>query len=1182
MSDAAGTKASPAVHDSRPLDRGLAVLLDLSRRIASSGGVEATLRAVVDTVVPALADSATIDLVDEGRITRHAAAIAAPHDALAPALRALSLPDALTAPIRTGAPLWSSARDDLPAELATTPESAQLHAAIGTRAVLAVPLRTHDEVFGVLTLGRRSERSELSDAHVEIAMAVAIRAGLAIGATRAQLQERRAREAAERNATRLESLRRLAIDIAGASTAHDVLHAISGHARTLLGAQRAGFALPSARPGWLELVGSSALANEATRRRWETFPIDATLPLAVAFREGRARLHESSASMLEAYPDLAAYPDVARVSAVAAVPLRSTDRVIGSMVLGFEASRTFDADDVALLDMLASQTATVLERVSLYERSLREAEHQRLLARASDLLASSLDYARTLRAMVELAIPSFADWSAVDLFEERSVRRVAVHHADPAKVELVRTMFERWPTPRAQIDAFVASGQPILIREMTDELLVQGAQLLDDGRGDDEYLRLSRELGLRSYLSAPIRVRGEVRGAITFAWAESPRYYGDDDVEVALDLARRAGTALEHATLYAEVRAAERQAEKSRHLFEQMASASPDTIFLVDAKTGRNVYVNRFLGHDVEWIRGLGPALLPTLVHPDDLPGVLDRMSRIPTMRDGDHLEESYRMRHADGSYRWLDVRSVVFTRDEDGHPAELLGVARDVSAERARDEALRRSEETHRLATQAVRGLVYEWDFDTGSVHRSPGIRDIVGFDVDEVPTDPSWWRDRIHPDDVQHADARWQQLQREQTEVADTEYRVLHRDGSYRHVWDRGCVLRDASGRVVRLVGCTIDVTERVRARDAIQEADRRKTEFLALLGHELRNPLAAIRSAVQVLELLGPPEPRMTRARGVIVRQVGHMARLLDDLLDLSRIARGKLSLELQPVDLREIVRDCVEDHRLEIERSGASLALEVPREEISSAGDPTRLAQVLGNLLHNAAKFTSPGGHIDVALRVDDGRAVLSVRDDGIGIAPTAIERIFEPFVQDERRTDRSQGGLGLGLALVRGLVELHGGTVRAQSEGHGHGAELTITLPLREPAPAEEPAVAPCEARPRRVLIVEDNEDAAEMLRLVLESGGHQVEVAHTGSEALARARALAPEVVLCDIGLPGLMDGYDVARALRSDAITKGARLVALTGYGQEEDQRRAIDAGFDRHVTKPVDPRALGSLVGS
>ncbi|AKF07237.1 PAS domain-containing protein [Sandaracinus amylolyticus] len=1180
MSDAPGRRITPSVHDSRPLDRGLAVLLDLSRRIASSGGVDATLRAVVDTVVPALADNATIDLLDDdGTTTRHAAAIAPPHDAHTPALRALALEAALAATLRTGAPLWSSASGGAPPEeLASTPESARLHAALGTRAVLAVPLRTHDGVFGVLTLGRRADRSELSDAHVEIAMAVAIRAGLAIGATRAQLQERRAREAAERNASRLESLRRLAIDIAGASTAHDVLEAISGHARTLLGAQRAGFALPSVRPGWLELVASDALAHEATRARWATFPIGAPLPLAVAFREGRALLHETQASMLEAYPDLAAYHDMKHVSAAVAVPLRSTDRVIGAMVLGFEAPHRFDADDVALVETIASQTATVLERVSLYERSLREAERQRLLARASELLASSLDYARTLRAMAELAIPTFADWSAVDLFDDDgTVRRVAVHHADPAKVELVRSMFERWPTPRAQIDAFIASAQPILIPEMTDDVLVQGAQ------GDAEYLRLSRELELRSYLSAPIRVRGEVRGAITFAWAESPRYYGEDDVEVALDLARRAGTALEHATLYTEVRAAERQAEMSRRLFEQMASASPDTIFVVDAKTGRNVYVNRFLDHGVEWVRSLGPALLPTLVHPDDLPGVLDRMSRIPTMRDGEALEESYRMRHADGSYRWLDVRSVVFTRDEEGRPAELLGVARDVTIERARDEALRRSEETHRLATQAVRGLVYEWDFETASVHRSPGIRDIVGFDVDEVPTDPSWWRDRIHPDDVHHADARWQQLQREETEVADTEYRVLHRDGSYRHVWDRACVLRDdASGRVLRLVGCTIDVTERVRARNAIEEADRRKTEFLALLGHELRNPLAAISSAVQVLELLGPPEPRLTRARGVIVRQVGHMARLLDDLLDLSRIARGKLSLELQPLDLCELVRDCVEDHRSEIERSGASLALELPSEAMSSAGDPTRLAQVLGNLLHNAAKFTSPGGHIDVALRADDGRAVLSVRDDGIGIAPAAIERIFEPFVQDERRTDRSQGGLGLGLALVRGLVELHGGTVRAQSEGHGRGAELTITLPLREPAPSAELASAPAETRPRRVLIVEDNEDAAEMLRMVLESGGHHVEVAHTGSEAIARARALAPEVVLCDIGLPGVMDGYDVARALRRDAATKGARLVALTGYGQEEDQRRAMDAGFDRHVTKPVDPRALGSLVGS
>jgi CheY-like chemotaxis protein/two-component sensor histidine kinase len=375
--------------------------------------------------------------------------------------------------------------------------------------------------------------------------------------------------------------------------------------------------------------------------------------------------------------------------------------------------------------------------------------------------------------------------------------------------------------------------------------------------------------------------------------------------------------------------------------------------------------------------------------------------------------------------------------------------------------------------------------------------------------------------------------------------------------------------------------DVTEWRRAEERLREADRRKDEFLAMLSHELRNPLAPIRNALYILDRTDPASPQARRAKEVANRQIGHLTRLVDDLLDVTRIARGKIELRRARVDLALLARRTAEDYRELMQDRELALALEIPAHPLVLSGDETRLAQVLGNLLSNAAKFTPPGGQVTVSVAEEGGRAVVRVRDTGAGISPEILPSLFEPFSQGQQTLARSEGGLGLGLALVRGLAALHGGEVHASSEGPGRGAEFVVELPLspaearRTPVPA--PA-APAAARRRRILVVDDNRDAADTLAELVRMLGHEAATAFDGPGALSAARADPPDVVLCDIGLPG-MDGYAVARALRAEMGAR-VRLVAVSGYAQAEDRERALDAGFDAHVAKPADPERIAQVL--
>ena len=417
------------------------------------------------------------------------------------------------------------------------------------------------------------------------------------------------------------------------------------------------------------------------------------------------------------------------------------------------------------------------------------------------------------------------------------------------------------------------------------------------------------------------------------------------------------------------------------------------------------------------------------------------------------------------------------------------------------------------------------------------------------------------------------------------DSERRVRRRAQAERLLAERSRLEAERAAATARAsLAALHESEERHRVLvEALREADRRKDEFLAILSHELRNPLAPVRNSLYVLGRAAPGSEQARRAERVIERQIVHMTRLIDDLLDVTRISRGKIHLQHGPVEVGELVHRAAEDHRSVFEQGGVTLGVDLPTEPVWVDGDGTRLAQVVGNLLHNAAKFTDRGGQVQVSVSIGErGHACIRVRDTGMGIAPEVLPSLFDPFMQADRTLTRSRGGLGLGLSLVKGLVELHGGNVRGESDGPGHGATFTIELPAREPAALNGAASVPREEhRCGRILVIEDNPDAAASLAEALALGRRnvQVEVAHSGPEGIEKARSFEPEVILCDLGLPG-MNGFEVARALRADPEHRAKILIALTGYASPEDRRLSRAAGFDRHLAKPLDLKTLNRLL--
>ena len=473
-------------------------------------------------------------------------------------------------------------------------------------------------------------------------------------------------------------------------------------------------------------------------------------------------------------------------------------------------------------------------------------------------------------------------------------------------------------------------------------------------------------------------------------------------------------------------------------------------------------------------------------------------------------------------------------------------------------------------IISKDLDGVIMSWN---------RGAQQLFGYTAEEAIGKPVTM---LIPDD--HLDEEPQILRRIRSGESVDHYETVRRrkDGTLIDISLTVSPLRDAAGRIIGASKIARDITQRKRAEDELRESDRRKTEFLATLAHELRNPLAPIRNAVQVLRRTGGSGENVLPATEMMERQVGHMVRLVDDLLDVSRISHGRIELRRERIELGSVIHHAVEAVRPLAECSGVDLIVTTPPQPMYLNADATRLAQVLENLLNNACKFTGQSGRIWLSVEQEGEHAVIRVRDAGIGIATDQLTRIFDMFTQVDTSLERPVSGLGIGLSLVKGLVEMHGGTVEAHSAGVGHGSEFTVRLPLAREASPElpEPTVSELTiTTPRRVLVVDDNQDSAESLALLLKLAGHETHIAYDGLEAVQAAAAFRPDVVLLDLGLPK-MNGYEAARRMRAQSRNNGMVLVALTGWGQEEDRQKSRAAGFDAHIVKPVDPAVLSKLL--
>jgi PAS domain S-box-containing protein len=519
-----------------------------------------------------------------------------------------------------------------------------------------------------------------------------------------------------------------------------------------------------------------------------------------------------------------------------------------------------------------------------------------------------------------------------------------------------------------------------------------------------------------------------------------------------------------------------------------------------------------------------------------------------------------------------------------DGSPALVGGMAIDVTDRLRADKVLAESEERFRQLAENINEVFWMSDAQTTQLlYISPAYERVWGRSCQSLYENPRSFMDAVHPEDQSHVRTAVLENQR-RGEPTDKEYRVVRPDGSIRWVRDRAFPVKDASGQFYRVVGIADDFTERKLAEEALKEADRRKDGFLATLAHELRNPLAPIRNGLQIMHLAANDRGAIEQARTMMERQLEHLVRLVDDLLDLSRISTDKLDLHKERIELAAVVDSALETCGSFIRECDHELVVTLPDSPLYVSADKTRLAQALCNLLTNAAKFSDRGGRIWLTAEQQGSDAVVSVKDTGVGIPPHMLPAVFEMFTQVDTSLEKSQGGLGIGLAIVKRLVEMHGGTVEARSEGQGMGSEFVMRLPvvLSLVQGQERDSDKLKQARPtarRRILVVDDNVDSALSLAKMLDLMGNEVHTALDGLEAVAAAAVYRPDLILLDIGMPKL-NGYEACRRIREQGWGKGIVIVALTGWGQEEDRRRSREAGFDRHLIKPVGRDALERLL--
>ncbi|HEX7622074.1 MAG TPA: ATP-binding protein [Anaeromyxobacteraceae bacterium] len=842
-----------------------------------------------------------------------------------------------------------------------------------------------------------------------------------------------------------------------ARTPREVGEVAVGFGVGALGAKSAILSLLSRDAQHLDLVASAGLPP-ADREQLARLPLEARHPGVDAVREGRPVFLETEREVLSRYGrDV---PGRCREGSSLSIPVLAGERAVGFLGFGFGSYVPIPPGPRAFVQALATLGTQALERARLLDAEQQARRRLKVLVDAAEAFsAPTLSMAAVLDAIVRKVTAATGDVCVLRLLSADGawLEPRAWFAADPGlRKELSRALDDdRQAAGEGQATRFLRGGQTLLVPSLAGTPL--------DGMRPAVQELFGRH-GVDTLIVAPLQIKGRRIGTLEVGRAQPHGPYGDEDRLLAEGLAARAASAIEKTRLYDEV-------VRSQRLFEGIAEASPDVLYLLDVRRGRNVFVSRsveqVVGRTPREIAGLGEAFLVTLIHPDDLHRLRGGYQRFASLPDGEMVEHEYRLRHADETWRWVRSRDRIFSRTPSGEPELVLGVARDVT-------------EQVRLARE------------------------------------------------------REELLAREQQARLDAE------------------------------------------------TASRAKDEFLAMLGHELRNPLSPMITALELMRMRGGDA--FARERTIVERQVQHLVRLVDDLLDISRITRGKVELKRRPIELGEVVAAAIEMASPLLESRRHRLEADVPRRGLVVQGDPDRLGQVVANLLTNAAKYTEPGGTVWVRAAREGGEVVVRVRDSGIGIACELLPRVFDLFVQGQRALDRSQGGLGLGLSIVRSMVEMHGGTVTAASRGAGLGSEFTVRLPAfevaRAPTPLPRPSAAPhLPGRGRRVLVVDDNQDAADALVEALVSQGHAASAAYDGPTGIEAARRHPPEVAFLDIGLP-VMDGYELARRLR-ELLGSTVKLVALTGYGQDRDRAFSRAAGFDEHLVKPVELEQIMTVLG-
>ncbi len=1203
------------------------------------GGLDVaeTFQRAARLAVPGLADACVLELGSPEAGLHGASALAHGRGDVTAIGRALAQFRAAQRPGCPAAAVLASGQPQLFQLTGSEPEPlrAFIEACEASRYALA-PLWVDQQLAGVVWLGFEPARPLLRDGcELELAGLVANHVGRAVDS--AQLYEsaleagERARNAADWSAR----LQRLASALTQAASLEQVSELVVREAMTALGATAGALFRLDEDTQSTNLVTSLGYPPEAVKQ-FGSMPLAVASPVTEAVTTGAIYTSSSHADRVARFPHLQSLHEQLPWPAAVVAPLISEGRVRGAVGFHFAQERQLDDEQRVFLETVASHCAQSLERARLYDderraRAAAETEQMRsaFLAEASALLASSLDYETTLERVAQMAVPTMADWCTVDILEAGEIRPrvVAVHHTDASKLELAVEMRQRFPAPpdaSAGVPAVIRTGRSELYEDVPDELLRESAQ-------GEEHYRLIRRLGLRSAIIVPVRSLRGVLGAITFVMSESERHYEPQDLRMAEQVGLRAGMAIENSLLYDNQRRARDEAEsavKRTALLQALAASLSAALAPEDvARAAIQQAVAAFPGctgaalilSDPDGLRivaaeGSGERMLEGAASLASDEGPLRRAMReleLVTVSDtSDDAEVELDTQAAVAEWTILPLAIergamgvIALGFDGPVHPSAqdcdlMLAIGRQAAQALARaqhvealDEAQARSADTNRTLEAIISAspaAIVVLD-ESGGVRRwNAAAEEIFGWSEAEAVGQFFPPGNDLRRDDVlanMHRVTAGEQL-------VGIEARRRTRDGREVDIAVWAAPVRQADGSL-HYLAVMADITARKRDEEelrkseerirraylAAKEAERRKDEFLAMLGHELRNPLAPIVTALQVLRMR--PESSAARELTVIDRQVRHLLRLVDDLLDVSRITRGKLEIRPEPVEIAEAITKAVELASPLLEQHRHTLSVEVPRRGLVVEGDSVRLAQIVSNLLTNAAKYTEPGGHVRIRAARENESVVIRVADDGIGIPTELLPHVFELFVQAPQSIDRGIGGLGLGLTIVKRLTELHRGSVEVHSEGRGKGSEFTVKLPVAAaevdtgPMPQLE---APGEAgASQRIMVVDDNVDAAEMMAMALTHNGYDTAVAHDGPSALALAAEFHPDVALLDIGLP-VMDGYELARQLSSKNGV-GLRLIAITGYGQQADIDRAHDAGFHAHFVKPV---ALSTLLAA